>query len=42
MDEDIYDYEINEKENQKKLSENLINNESNKISKVKIYRNLLI
>lgn len=34
MDEDIYDYEIDEKENQNKLNENLLNNESDKISKV--------
>jgi len=34
MDDDIYDYEIDERENQKKLNENLINNESDKISKV--------
>ncbi len=37
MDDDIFDYEIDEKDNQRKLNDNLLSNESDKISKVNFY-----
>ncbi len=34
MDNDIYDYDVDEKENQKTLNENLLNSETDRLSKV--------